>query len=120
MIKIRLTLLFAFVFLNATAQNQNLSSKGIETLKIEFRSIYDKRYELSPKEFSKLGYHFINKLDSIKKRIKQVKKKKILKKEKIKVDLQEIYKLKAKTYLEMMHYAHGVKDNTDSIDYYRN
>ena len=120
MIKIRLTLLFAFVFLNATAQNQNLSSKGTETLKIEFRSFYDKKYEISPKEFSKLGYHFINKLDSIIKRIKQVKKKKNLKKEKIKVDLQKIYRLKAKTYLGMMHHAHGVKDNTDSIDYYRN
>ena len=120
MIKIRLPLLFAFVFLNATAQNQNLSSKGIESLKIEFDSINDKKYEISPKEFSKLGYHFINKLDSIKKRIKQVKKKKNLKKEKIKVNLQEINDIKADMMLDMMIYAEGIKDNIDSINYYRN
>jgi len=76
MIKLKLSLLFAFVFLNATAQNQNLNSKVIESLKIEFDSIDDKVYEISPKEFSELAHHFINKLDSIIKRIKQVKKKK--------------------------------------------
>ena len=76
MIKLKLSLLFAFVFLNATAQNQNLNSKVIESLKIEFDSIDDKLYEISPKEFSELGHHFINKLDSITKRIKQIKKKK--------------------------------------------
>ena len=52
MIKLKLSLLFAFVFLNATAQNQNLNSKVIESLKIEFDSIDDKVYEISPKEFS--------------------------------------------------------------------
>ena len=120
MIKLKLSLLFAFVFLNATAQNQNLNSKVIESLKIEFDSIYDKMYEVSPKEFSELGHHFMNKLDSITKRIKQVKKKKNLKKEKIKVDLQKIQDIKANVMLCMMIYGYGIKDNIDSINYYRN
>ena len=120
MIKLKLSLLFAFVFLNATAQNQNLSSKGIETLKIEFRSIYDKRYEISPKEFSKLTHQYLNKLDSIEKSWISEQKKKNLKKKGLEFELQEIYELKAKTYLEIMHHAHGVNNNTDSIDYYRN
>ena len=120
MIKLKLSLLLAFVILNATAQNQNLNSKVLESLKIEFDSIDDKVYEISPKEFSELAHHFINKLDSITKRIKQVKKKKNLNKEKIKVDLQEIHDIKADIMLDIMIYGEGVKDNIDSIDYYRN
>ena len=85
MIKLKLSLLFAFVFLNATAQNQNLNSKVTESLKIEFDSIYDKTLEVSPKEFSELAHHFINKLDSITKRIKQVKKKKKPKEKKFRI-----------------------------------
>ena len=120
MIKLKLSLLLAFVILNATAQNQNLNSKVTQSLKIEFDSIYDKMYEVSHKEFSELGHHFMNKLDSITKRIKQVKKKKNLNKEKIKVDLQEIHDIKADIMLDIMIYGEGVKDNIDSIDYYRN
>ena len=120
MIKLKLSLLFAFVFLNATAQNQNLNSKVTESLKIEFDSIYDKTLEVSPKEFSELAHHFINKLDSITKRIKQVKKKKNLKKKSLEFDLQKIQDIKADMMLQMMIYGDGVKDNIDSINYYNN
>ena len=120
MIKLKLSLLFAFVILNATAQNQNLNSKVLESLNINFDSIFDKMYEVSPKEFSELAHHFINKLDSITKRIKQVKKKKNLKKKGLEFDPQKIQDIKAKVMLCMMIYGYGIKDNIDSINYYRN
>ena len=120
MIKLKLSLLLAFVILNATAQNQNLNSKVLESLNINFDSINDKMYEVSPKEFSELAHHFINKLDSITKRIIQVKKKKNLKKKNFRFNLQKIQDIKANMMLSMMIYGDGIKDNIDSINYYRN
>ena len=118
MIKIRLTLLFAFVFLNATAQN--LNSKVIESLNTTRDRIENKIYEVSPEEFSKLGYQFMKRLDSIIKLNKQVKKKKKLKKKKFEFDIREIHELKARMMLNMMYYGFGIKENIDSIHYYRN
>ena len=77
MIKIRLVLLFAFIFLNTTAQNPY--SQGIESLKIIRDNINIKVYEESPEEYSKLVDQFKKKLDSIIERNKQIKKKKNIK-----------------------------------------
>ena len=118
MIKLKLSLLFAFVFLNATAQNSE--SQILDTLNNSLDNIYKHIYKASPKEFSSLTHQFLNKLNSIEKSHIQAQKKKNLKKKDFEFELQEIYELKAKTYLEMMHHASGVRDNTDSIDYYRN
>ena len=118
MIKLKLSLLFAFVFLNATAQNSE--SQILDTLNNSLHNIYKKLYKVSPEEFSIATHQFLNKLDSIEKSHIQAQKKKNLKRKGLEFELQEIYELKAKTYLEMMHHAHGVRDNTDSIDYYRN
>lgn len=118
MIKLKLSLLFAFVFLNATAQNSE--SQILDTLNNSLHNIYKKIYKVSPEEFSIATHQFLNKLDSIEKSHIQAQKKKNLKRKGLEFELQEIYELKAKTYLEMMHHAHGVRDNTDSIDYYRN
>ena len=118
MIKIRLILLFVFVFLNGKAQNSK--SQILDTLNNSLQNIYKHIYKASPKEFSKLTHQYLNKLDSIEKSWISEQKKKNLKKKGLEFELQEIYELKAKTYLEMMHHAHGVNNNTDSIDYYRN
>jgi len=118
MIRLKLSLLFAFVFLNATAQNSE--SQILDTLNNSLHNIYKKIYKVSPEEFSIATHQFLNKLDSIEKSHIQAQKKKNLKRKGLEFELQEIYELKAKTYLEMMHHAHGVRDNTDSIDYYRN
>mgnify|MGYP000734049845 CR=1 FL=1 len=71
--KLRLFLLFVFVFLNTTAQNPN--SQVIESLKIVSDSITNIKKEISREEFSKLGYQFIKKLDSIIKRNKNINNK---------------------------------------------
>ena len=118
MIKLKLSLLFAFVFLNATAQNSE--SQILDTLNNSLHNIYKKIYKVSPEEFSIATHQFLNKLNSIEKSYIQAQKKKNLKKKGLEFEHQEIYELKAKTYLEMMHHASGVRDNTDSIDYYRN
>ena len=118
MIKLKLSLLFAFVFLNATAQNSE--SQILDTLNNSLDNIYKHTYKASPKEFSSLTHQFLNKLNSIEKSYIQAQKKKNLKRKDFDCKLEEIYELKAKTYLEMMHHASGVRDNTDSIDYYRN
>ena len=118
MIKLKLSLLFAFVFLNATAQNSE--SQILDTLNNSLHNIYKKIYKVSPEEFSIATHQFLNKLNSIEKSYIQAQEKKNLKKKGLEFEHQEIYELKAKTYLEMMHHAHGVRDNTDSIDYYRN
>jgi len=118
MIKLKLSLLFAFVFLNATAQNSE--SQILDTLNNSLDNIYKHIYKASPKEFSSLTHQFLNKLNSIEKSYIQAQKKKNLKRKDFDFKLEEIYELKAKTYLEMMHHASGVRDNTDSIDYYRN
>ena len=118
MIKLKLSLLFAFVFLNATAQNSE--SQILDTLNNSLDNIYKHIYKASPKEFSSLTHQFLNKLNSIEKSHIQAQKKKNLKRKDFDFKLEEIYELKAKTYLEMMHHASGVRDNTDSIDYYRN
>ena len=118
MIKLKLSLLFAFVFLNATAQNSE--SQILDTLNNSLDNIYKHIYKASPKEFSSLTHQFLNKLNSIEKSYIQAQKKKNLKRKDFDCKLEEIYELKAKTYLEMMHHASGVRDNTDSIDYYRN
>ena len=55
MIKIRLVLLFAFIFLNTTAQNPY--SQGIESLKIIRDNINNKVYEVSFKFFIELFKH---------------------------------------------------------------
>jgi len=115
--KLRLFLLFVFVFLNTTAQNPN--SQVIESLKIVSDSITNIKKEISREEFSKLGYQFIKKLDSIIKRNKNINNKKNLKK-KIRFNLQEIHEIKAKMMLDMMHYGFGIFENKDSIEYYRN
>ena len=118
MIKLKLSLLFAFVFLNATAQNSE--SQILDTLNNSLHNIYKKIYKASPEEFSIATHQFLNKLNSIEKSYIQAQKKKNLKRKDFDFKLEEIYELKAKTYLEMMHHASGVRDNTDSIDYYRN
>ena len=118
MIKLRFFLLFVFVFLNTKAQNQNPNI--LDSLKITQKNIENLIHKVNPIEFSKLSHQFIKKLNSTVKRYKQTKKKKNLKKKKFEFDIQEIYDLKAKTYLEMMHHAHGVRNNLDSINYYRN
>jgi len=118
MIKLKLSLLFAFVFLNATAQNSE--SQILDTLNNSLDNIYKHTYKASPKEFSSLTHQFLNKLNSIEKSYIQAQKKKNLKRKDFDFKLEEIYELKAKTYLEMMHHAPGVRDNPDSIDYYRN
>ena len=118
MIKLKLSLLFAFVFLNATAQNSE--SQILDTLNNSLDNIYKKIYKVSPEEFSIATHQFLNKLNSIEKSYIQAQKKKNLKRKDFDFKLEEIYELKAKTYLEMMHHASGVRDNTDSIDYYRN
>ncbi len=118
MIKLKLSLLFAFVFLNATAQNSE--SQILDTLNNSLHNIYKKIYKVSPEEFSIATHQFLNKLNSIEKSYIQAQKKKNLKRKDFDFKLEEIYELKAKTYLEMMHHASGVRDNTDSIDYYRN
>ena len=118
MIKIRLVLLFAFIFLNTTAQNPY--SQGIESLKIIRDNINIKVYEESPEEYSKLVDQFKKKLDSIIERNKQIKKRKILNKKIIEFDLQEIRELKAKAMLNLMYYGFDISNNVDSINYYRN
>jgi len=118
MTRFKLSLLCLFVFLNLTAQNSE--SQILDTLNNSLDNIYKHIYKASPKEFSSLTHQFLNKLNSIEKSHIQAQKKKNLKKKGLEFELQEIYELKAKTYLEMMHHAHGVRDNTDSIDYYRN
>ena len=118
MIKLKLSLLFAFVFLNATAQNSE--SQILDTLNNSLHNIYKHIYKVSPEEFSIATHQFLNKLNSIEKSYIQAQKKKNLKRKDFDFKLEEIYELKAKTYLEMMHHASGVRDNTDSIDYYRN
>ena len=118
MIKLKLSLLFAFIFLNATAQNSE--SQILDTLNNSLHNIYKKIYKASPEEFSIATHQFLNKLNSIEKSYIQAQKKKNLKRKDFDFKLEEIYELKAKTYLEMMHHASGVRDNTDSIDYYRN
>ena len=50
MIKLKLSLLFAFVFLNATAQNSE--SQILDTLNNSLHNIYKKIYKVSPEEFS--------------------------------------------------------------------
>ena len=50
MIKLKLSLLFAFVFLNATAQNSE--SQILDTLNNSLHNIYKKIYKASPEEFS--------------------------------------------------------------------
>ena len=50
MIKLKLSLLFAFVFLNATAQNSE--SQILDTLNNSLDNIYKQIYKASPKEFS--------------------------------------------------------------------
>ena len=116
--KLRLFLLCFFIFLNTTAQN--LNSQVIESLKITGDNIENKMREVSPEEFNELTYRFINKLDSIIKRNKQLKKKKNLKRGIIKFDLQEIRELKAKAMLNLMSYGFGICKNLDSINHYRN
>ena len=118
MIKLKLSLLFAFIFLNATAQNSE--SQILDTLNNSLDNIYKKIYKASPEEFSIATHQFLNKLNSIEKSYIQAQKKKNLKRKDFDFKLEEIYELKAKTYLEMMHHASGVRDNKDSIDYYRN
>lgn len=118
MIKLKLSLLFAFIFLNTKAQNSE--SQILDTLNNSLDNIYNKIYKVSPEEFSIATHQFLNKLNSIEKSWISEQKKKNLKKKGLEFELQEIYELKAKTYLEMMHHAHGVRNNSDSIDYYRN
>jgi len=118
MMKFKLLLLCFFIFLNTTAQNPN--SQILESLKITGDNIENKMREVSPEEFNELSYRFINKLDSIIKRNKQLKKKKNLKRGKIKFDLQEIRELKAKAMLNLMSYGFGIRKNLDSINHYRN
>jgi len=118
MTRFKLSLLCLFVFLNLTAQNSK--SQILDTLNNSLDNIYKHIYKASPKEISKLTHQYLNKLDSIEKTYISAQKKKNLKKKGLEFELQEIYELKAKTYLEMMHHAHGVRNNTDSIDYYRN
>jgi len=116
--KFKLFLLCFFIFLNTTAQNPY--SQGIESLKIIRDNINIKVYEESPEEYSKLVDQFKKKLDSIIERNKQIKKRKILNKKIIEFDLQEIYNLKAQLNLDMMFHGFGIKDNLDSLEYYRN
>ena len=118
MTRFKLSLLCLFVFLNLTAQNSK--SQILDTLNNSLNNIYKHVYKASPKEFSKLTHQFLNKLESIEKSWISEQKKKNLKKKDLDFKIEEIYALKAKTYLEMMHHAHGVINNTDSIDYYRN
>ena len=118
MTRLKLSLLCLFVFLNLTAQNSK--SQTLDTLNNSLINIYKHIYKVSPKEFSKLAHQYLNKLNSIEKTYISAQKKKNLKKKGLEFELQEIYELKAKTYLEIMHHAHGVRNNTDSIDYYRN
>ncbi len=118
MTRFKLSLLCLFVFLNLTAQNSK--SQILDTLNNIYKDIYKDIYKAGPKEFSKLTHQYLNKLNSIEKTYISAQKKKNLKKKGLEFELQEIYELKAKTYLEMMHHAHGVRNNTDSIDYYRN
>ena len=118
MMKFKLFLLCFFIFLNNTAQN--LNSQILESLKITGDNIENKMREVSPEEFNELSYRFINKLDSIIKRNKQLKKKKNLKRGIIKFDLQEIRELKAKAMLNLMSYGFGIRKNLDSINHYRN
>ena len=51
MIKLKLSLLFAFIFLNATAQNSE--SQILDTLNNSLDNIYKHIYKASPEEFSK-------------------------------------------------------------------
>ena len=118
MTRFKLSLLCLFVFLNLTAQNSK--SQILDTLNNIYKDIYKDIYKAGPKEFSKLTHQYLNKLNSIEKTYISAQKKKNLKKKGLEFELQEIYELKAKTYLEMMHHAHGVRNNTDSIDYYIN
>lgn len=118
MTRLKLSLLCLFVFLNLTAQNSK--SQILDTLNNSLQNIYKHIYKASPKEFSNLTHQYLNELDSIEKSWISEQKKKNLKKKGLEFELQEIYDLKAKTYLEMMHHAHGVRNNSDSIDYYRN
>ena len=118
MMKFKLLLLCFFIFLNNTAQNPN--SQIIDTLNNSLENIYNQINKSDPKEFSKLTHLYLNNLNSIEKSYLKAQKKKNLKKKKFTFKLQEIYELKAKTYLEMMHHAFGIRNNTDSIDYYRN
>ena len=60
MIKLKLSLLFAFVFLNATAQNSE--SQILDTLNNSLHNIYKKIYKVSPEEFSIATHQFLNKL----------------------------------------------------------
>ena len=116
--KLRLFLLFVFVFLNTKAQNQNPNI--LDSLKITQQNIENLIHKVNPIEFSKLSHQFIKKLNSTVKRYKQTKKKKKLQKKKFEFDIQELYKLKAKNMLNMMYYGFGIKKNKDSLDYYRN
>lgn len=116
--KFKLFLLCFFIFLGTTAQN--FRSQILDSLNISQQNINKQIYKIAPKEFSKLTQQHLNKLNSIEKRYKQSQKKKNLKKIAFNFDLQEIYDLKAETYLKMMYYAHGVRNNLDSINYYRN
>ena len=118
MMKFKLLLLCFFIFLNTTAQNPN--SQIIDTLNNSLKNIYNQINKSDPKEFSKLTHLYLNNLNSIEKSYLKAQKKKNLKKKKFTFKLQEIYELKAKTYLEMMHHAFGIRNNPDSIDYYRN
>lgn len=118
MIKLRFFLLFVFVFLNTKAQNQNPNI--LDSLKITQKNIKNLIHKVNPIEFSKLSHQFIKKLNSTEKRYKQTKKKKNLQKKKFEFDIQEIYKLKAKNLLNMMYFGFGIKENKDSLDYYRN
>ncbi len=116
--KLRLFLLFVFVFLNTKAQNQNPNI--LDSLKITQKNIENLIHKVNPIEFSKLSHQFIKKLNSTVKRYKQTKKKKKLQKKKFEFDIQELYKLKAKNLLNMMYFGFGIKENKDSLDYYRN
>ena len=118
MTRLKLSLLCLFIYLNTTAQNSK--PQILDTLNNSLNNIYKHIYKVSPKEFSKLTHQYLNELDSIEKSWISEQKKKNLKKKGLEFELQEIYDLKAKTYLEIMHHAHGVNNNTDSIDYYRN
>ena len=111
MTRFKLSLLCLFVFLNLTAQNSK--SQILDTLNNIYKDIYKDIYKAGPKEFSKLTHQYLNKLNSIEKTYISAQKKKNLKKKGLEFELQEIYELKAKTYLEMMHHAHGVRNNTD-------
>ena len=120
MIKIRLTLLFAFVFLNATAQNQNPDCQVIDSLKNVITQIKKDLPKNKTKKASKQLHQLLKGIEYSEKRLEQLKKKKILKGKIINCDIQELTTLKIKAIFKLMLKGYNVKGNVDSIDYYRN